>query len=84
MLHYGQAEMVYDQRARVLVAAHAVHPERFLRGAPRPPQPPTGAWINKPRLQEIAHQLVIANRLAPLDRFRGRWWNFTFIAPKPA
>jgi putative transposase len=47
-LHYGRAEMVQTARAEVLAAAYAAHPERFVRGAPRPPKVPTAAWINKP------------------------------------
>ena len=49
MVHYGQAQAVYDARAQVLAAAHAAHPERFVRRAPRPPQLPTAAWINPPQ-----------------------------------
>ena len=47
-VHYGQAQGAYDARAQVLAAAHAAHPERFVRQAPRPPQLPTAAWINPP------------------------------------
>jgi len=32
----------------VLEAAHAAHPERFVRGVPTPPALPTEVWINKP------------------------------------
>jgi putative transposase len=48
MVHLGQAEQVRAQRATVLDAAHAAHPERFRRGHPKPPDLPTPAWINKP------------------------------------
>jgi putative transposase len=48
VVHYGQAQAAYDARAQVLAAAHAAHPERFVRQAPRPPQLPTAAWINPP------------------------------------
>jgi len=47
-VHYGRAELVQAQRARVLDAAYAAHPERFVRKPPTPPQLPTAAWINKP------------------------------------
>ena len=40
--------MVRAQRARVLDAAYAAHPERFVRKPPAPPELPTAAWINKP------------------------------------
>jgi hypothetical protein len=49
VVHYGQSQAVYDARSQVLAAAHAAHPERFVRQAPRPPQLPTVAWINPPQ-----------------------------------
>jgi putative transposase len=48
-LHYGRAERVREQRAEVLDAAYAAHPERFVRKAPEPPKLPTVAWINEPK-----------------------------------
>ena len=48
VVHYGQAQATYDARSQVLAAAHAAHPERFVRQPPRPPQLPTAAWINPP------------------------------------
>ncbi len=53
-VHYGRAEAVRSERQRVLAAAHAAHPERFVRGAPRPPELPMVAWINQPETQETA------------------------------
>jgi putative transposase len=47
-VHYGRAQLVQAQRAAVLEAAYAAHPERFVRKPPTPPQLPTAAWINKP------------------------------------
>lgn len=47
-VHYGQAEAVWRERAKVLAAACAAHPERFVRGTPQPPELPTTAWINRP------------------------------------
>jgi putative transposase len=47
-IHYGLAEAKWQQRAAVLRAAYAVHPERFPRGVPLPPPLPTAAWINQP------------------------------------
>jgi putative transposase len=49
VVHDGQAQAAYDARSLVLAAAHAAHPERFVRQAPRPPALPTAAWINPPR-----------------------------------
>src|SRR6266852_922236 len=53
-MHYGLAQAKWEQRAAVLRAAYAAHPERFPRGIPLPPPLPTAAWINKPTPQEIA------------------------------
>jgi putative transposase len=48
MVHYGQAESVLQQRQAVLDVAYQLHPERFVRSAPKPPQLPSEVWINKP------------------------------------
>jgi len=32
----------------VLDVAYQLHPERFVRSAPTPPQLPSEVWINKP------------------------------------
>jgi putative transposase len=47
-VHYGRAESLQIERARVLQAAYTAHPERFVRQPPVPPQLPGTAWINKP------------------------------------
>src|SRR6266571_4090991 len=47
-IHYGLAAAKWQQRAEILRAAYAAHPERFPRGVPVPPPLPTAAWINKP------------------------------------
>ena len=49
VVHDGLAQAAYDARSQVLAAAHAAHPERFVRQAPRPPALPTAAWINPPQ-----------------------------------
>ncbi len=53
-VHYGRAEAVPADRARVLDAAYAANPERFVRHPPRPPALPTAAWINQPKIEEVA------------------------------
>ena len=59
VVHFGGAQAAYDARSQVLTAAHAAHPERFVRQPPRPPALPTAAWINPPKLapttQEVTH-----------------------------
>jgi putative transposase len=47
-VHFGQAEAVLTARQAVLTAAHAAHPERFVRQHPRPLSLPSEVWINPP------------------------------------
>lgn len=47
-VHYGRAPEKLAARGVVLDAAYAAHPERFVRGAPRPAQLPEAVWINPP------------------------------------
>ena len=54
-VHHSRADQVHADRTRVLQAAYATNPERFVRHPPRPPKPPTAAWINKPDNDEPAH-----------------------------
>jgi len=48
-VHNGQASTVRDARQRVLSAAYAAHPERFVRKPPQPPLLPHAVWINPPK-----------------------------------
>ena len=48
-VHYGRAPAIQAQRAAVLDAAYAAHPERFVRRPPTPLPLPEAAWINKPK-----------------------------------
>ena len=47
-VHFGRAEERLRERQRVLDAAWAANPERFVRGAPSPEPVPTAVWINPP------------------------------------
>ena len=47
-VHYGHAAQVLAERQRVLDAAYAAHPERFVNGSPRVPPLPQAVWINPP------------------------------------
>jgi hypothetical protein len=47
-VHYGLAGQVNEKRQQVLQAAYEQHPERFVKGAPIPPQLPGEVWINPP------------------------------------
>ena len=57
-VHYAQVERVHQQRQQVLTAAYAAHPERFVRGLPSSPKPPTEVWINQPQLEPQATDLA--------------------------
>lgn len=48
-VHHGRAQARLEARQRVLDAAFAAHPERFVRGAPRALVAPPAAWINRPK-----------------------------------
>lgn len=48
-LHHGRAQARLEARSRLLAAAHAAHPERFVRGCPKVPDVPAAAWINRPK-----------------------------------
>ena len=54
-VHHGQARELHAERQRVLEAAYAATPERFVRRPPTPPELRTAAWINKPTTEEAAH-----------------------------
>ncbi len=47
-VHCGRGMEVTTQRGSTLKGAFDAHPERFVRGMPRPPAHPTAAWINPP------------------------------------
>ena len=55
-VHHGRAERVRSQRAEVLGAAYAAHPERFVRKVPTPPALPTVVWINEPKGDDATTQ----------------------------
>ena len=48
-VHHNRSEAVLAVRQAVLQQAYAAHPERFVKGAPAPQQPPTAVWINPPK-----------------------------------
>ena len=55
-VHYGRAERIRELRGAVLLDAYALHPERFVRKVPTPPELPSVAWINEP-VKEVADSL---------------------------
>lgn len=48
-VHHGLTAERLAGRARVLDAAYAAHPERFVRRPPTPAAPPDAVWINPPK-----------------------------------
>jgi len=48
VVHHGQAQDILNRRQIVLDAAHADHPERFVRRPPQPLPLPEKVWINPP------------------------------------
>ena len=48
-VHYGRAEALQVQRQEVLDKAFAAHPERFVKGRPKPVSLPEAVWINPPK-----------------------------------
>ncbi len=67
MVHRGEVEAVTPVRKATLSAAFQAHPERLVRGTPRPPVVPEAAWINKPKTHSsIAEAGALAeNTLIP-------------------
>ena len=48
--------MIVEGRRQVLVDFFGAHPERFVNGAPKPPEIPSAAWINPPTTK-TTHQI---------------------------
>ena len=48
-VHHGLVGERLSQRACVLSAAYAAHPERFVHRPPTPAEPPRIVWINPPK-----------------------------------
>ena len=52
-VHYGQAEIIRQQRQAVLAVAYAQHPQRFVRGEPIVKGAPAAVWINPPSVPNL-------------------------------
>jgi len=53
----GGVFVILDQRRVVLEEASALHPERFVRGIPKPSRPAAEVWITPP--ENVAIPLAI-------------------------
>ena len=58
MVHDDQAIRVQSERQRVLASAFAAHPERFVRGIPKAPALPEAVWINRPKTEVQAQEML--------------------------
>lgn len=48
-VHFDRTEKLVRHRRQTLQHAYQLHPERFVKGEPRPLSPPAAVWINKPQ-----------------------------------
>jgi putative transposase len=65
-VHCGLAAERLAARQQVLVATYQAHPERFVRGTPRPPALPTAVWINPPSVAEPGKERLCVLHDQPL------------------
>jgi putative transposase len=70
-VHYGQAEIILEQRRQVLQVAYEAHPERFGQGRPEPASLPSEVWINRPPIKTIGlpppeEQALILKTVSPV------------------
>lgn len=65
-VHHGLAPQITAARQNTLLAAYALHPERFVRKVPQPPILPEAAWINPPPKQTTL-QDASGSTIATLD-----------------
>ena len=72
VVHFGQAVAMRAQRDRVLAAAYAAHPERFVNGRPQALDLPTAVWINPPVKKPTAQDAPGATIARPDDLQHGR------------
>jgi putative transposase len=68
VVHHGLAARMHAQRTRVLAAAYAVHPERFVNGMPKPADLPQAVWINPPAKKKTAQDAPGATIVTSVDR----------------
>jgi putative transposase len=59
VVHGGQAETVRQSRQAVLRQAYQTHPERFVKGIPRPDKLPEAVWINPPKEAHAEQPVVV-------------------------
>jgi putative transposase len=57
-VHYGLAGDIRQARSEVLRNAYTLHPERFVKMIPTPPELPDAAWINKPKNNNESEEVI--------------------------
>ena len=67
VVHFGEAATVRAHRQHVLAAAYAAHPERFVKGAPKPADLPQAVWINPPTKKKTAQDAQGATIVTSVD-----------------
>ena len=79
-VHYGRAAMIVEGRRQVLLDFFGAHPERFVNGAPKPPEIPSAAWINPPTTKR---RIRLAHKPCPRPRTTSRYPSFATFTGNP-
>ena len=67
-VYHGRHHALAQERQRVLEAAHAKNPERWINGPPRVPMPPAVVAINPVPPETIEATPALANEIVPAER----------------
>lgn len=70
-VHCGLDRQLTLQRQQVLQAAYAAHPERFVKGMPKPPHVPEAVWINPPLLASSPAAIETATQTEAIPALTG-------------
>ena len=68
-VHHGRAHPVLQQREQTLRAAWSHHPERFVRGIPKPLPLPDAVWINH-TCHIPQHDRLLSKSQSPVSQSR--------------
>ena len=58
-VHFGNADQVIARRTSVLNTAWTTHPERFVKGVPKPKPLPEAVWINPPTTSLTSQEIAL-------------------------
>ena len=62
-VHHGQAQALFQLRAKTLDAAFMANPKRFKGNCPEPPKLPVAAWINPPKMENAINKTTYPSTL---------------------